>query len=82
MAWVTFNALGDGVGVDETPVEVIQIFDANSSDWVELHDRGRPLFVDERAVYAVWADDEEIEKEANLKLAAEVAVREGTEVSS
>ncbi len=82
MAWVTFNPQGDGVGVDETPAEVIQIFESTNSTWAELHDRGRASFIDSNAVYAVYADDEEIEKEANLQLAAEAAKREGTEVSS
>lgn len=82
MAWITLNAQGDGVGVDEDPTDVIKAFEqATVSDWVQLHDRGRPLYVDYTAVYAVWPDDEEIEKEANLQLAAEAAKREGQEVS-
>lgn len=85
MAWITFNPQGDGVGVDETPSHVIELFqisEATDTEWTELHDRGRPLFLDHGAVFAVWADNEEIEKEGNLQLAAEAAQREGKEASA
>lgn len=81
MAWIAFNPQGDGVGVDEAPRDVIRQFDGAADDWVELHDRGRALFVDRAAVYAVYPDDEEIDKEANLRLAAEAAEREGREAA-
>jgi hypothetical protein len=82
VAWVVLSAGGDGVGVDETPEAVIDMFESTTDDWVRLHDRGRATFVDPKAVYAVWPDDEEIEKEANIQLAAEAAAREGKEVAS
>lgn len=85
MAWISFNPQGDGVGVDETPPRVIELFqisEATNAEWTELHDRGRPLFLDHGIVFAVWPDDEEIEKEANLQLAADAARREGKEVST
>lgn len=79
MAWITFNPQGEGVGVDESPssvIELIQISEATDATWTELHDRGRSVFIDHNAIYAVMPDNEEITQEATLRLAAESARRE------
>lgn len=66
MAWLAYNAENDGVGCDERPEEVAAIFDDTVGTWAKLHDRGKPMFVDPRAVYWICPDDEEIEKDTNL----------------
>ena len=82
MAWITISSAGDGIGVDETPDQVIEIFESATGDWVKLHDRGRSTYIDARAVYTVCPDNEEIAKEVTMQLAAEAAEREGKEVAS
>jgi hypothetical protein len=70
VAWLAYNAENDGVGCDERPEEVAAIFEDTVGTWAKLHDRGKPMFVDPRAVYWICPDDEEIEKDTNLEWAA------------
>lgn len=80
MAWLAYNAENDGVGCDERPEEVATIFEDTVGTWAKVHDRGRPMYVDPRAVYWIAPDEEEIEKETNTQWAAAEAEREGKEI--
>lgn len=77
MSWLAYDSNGGGVGCDERPAAVVEVFDACVGMWAELHDRGKPMFVDPRAVYWIAPDNEEVEKDTNKEFAAAEAEREG-----
>lgn len=59
MAWIALDPAGEGLGVDERPPQVMEALEDNFSGWLELHDRGLPVFVEARMIYYIEPDVEE-----------------------